>query len=430
MEIDTLYYYGQDGEAVPRDIETMFQLGTQEMEYSDKLKANVFRIVGFIFRERKMLAVFPKHYYELHEIESLNQTNAEAAADMRLLFHVIKKYSETERTTASARAYMGADDSDTYDADYPFAAFYKIYDYFRRYGLYREKENKVVSGGSGKISWKASISKSQKIISGGNLLFVPLYVNKKNDRQVFITECMAFVIDYTLDYFHSFLSMKKTGLNIARFDYFRNIDYVLAKLHEAKNAVFKDIHKKLVQSLIDFFSQYKERATGGSVHVKIRHYDMVWQRMTARYLNRHFVGMNPVSHAALFDLSLESSPVRFSAKTYKADTSHNRFAISLDHTAFVNHVLYVFDSKYYKALDKLNYKQFAYGEILRYYYPDMTEMHNILFLPGRERAEVHFSLAPDYVGERSMGTKIIEQYLEPKTVMKDYLTGQAAWTYA
>ncbi len=420
-EINTLYYYGQDGEAVPEYIEELFGLGTQEIEYSDQLKANVFHIVGFVFREKNMLAVFPKHYYELHEIEKLNQTNLEAVDDIRLLFHVIKKYSETERTTASAQTYMGADGSDRYDADYPFAPFYELYDYFRTYGLYREKENKIISGGSGKISWNTTLHKSQKIISGGNLLFVPLYVNKKNDRQVFITECMAFVIDYTIDYFHSFFSMKKTGLKIAEFDYFRNIDYICSKLREAKHEVFKDMHKKLVQILIDFFVQYKEKSTGGSVHVKIRHYDMVWQKMTAQYLNRHFAGVNPLNHAAQFDLSLKTSAVQFSAQTHRADASHHGFAISLDHMAYADHILYIFDSKYYKALDQLNYKQLAYGEILRCYYPDLEEMHNILILPGRERADIHFSFAPAYVGNRRIGTKIVEQYIEPQIIMNDYL---------
>lgn len=424
MRINTQYYYGQDGEIVPKYIEELFGLGTREMVYADKQKANVFNIVGFIFKDKKMLTVFPKHYYECFEIEKLNNQKKEAADDIRLLYRVIRKYSEVEKTTAAARKYMGAEDNDRYDADYPFAPFYEVYDYFRKYGLYKETENQVKSGGCGKILWKATMNKSNKIISGGNLLFAPLYVNRKNDRQVFITECMAFVIDYTLDYFHSFISMKKTGLKISKFDYQENTAYVIYRLNEAKNEVFKDIHKRLVQSLIDFFVQFNEKSVGGRIHVKITHYDMVWQKMVNNFLNRHFAGINPADDSAVFDLNIDKSVVPFAVKAYKdIDTSHNNFRIEIDHIAFDSHVLYIFDSKYYAVLHELNYKQFSYAEILRYHYPDMKEMHNILLLPGRERTDIHFSLASGYIGQRKFGTKIIEQYLEPKIVMEDYAAG-------
>lgn len=424
IKIDTLYYYGQDGEIVPKYIEELFMLGTEEVKYSYKLKSNVFNIVGFIFLGKKMLVVFPKHYYELSEIEKLNRTNEEAVADIRLLYNVIKKYSEVEKTTAMARKYIGADDSDKYDADYPFASFYEVYDYFRKYGLYREKENNIKSGGSGKISWKATMRNSQKIISGGNLVFVPLYVNKKNYRQVFISECMAFVIDFTLDYFHSFFSMKKTGLKTSKFDYLENIDYVISKLNEAKCHVFKDIHKKLILSLMDFFIQYRGRAIGGKIHVKIRHYNMIWQKMINQFLNRHFAGIDAINDSAIFDLKIDTSAVPFASKEYNdIDISKNGFSIDIDHISFTDGKLYIFDSKYYVILDELNYKQFSYSEILRYHYPDMIGMYNVLLLPGRERSSVHFSLAPGYIGARSIGTKIIEQYLEPKIVMNDYLVG-------
>ena len=60
--IKTIYYYGQDGDVVSDEIKRTFKLGTQEMEYSDRLRKDVFNVVGFIFDKEKILVIFPKHF--------------------------------------------------------------------------------------------------------------------------------------------------------------------------------------------------------------------------------------------------------------------------------------------------------------------------------------------------------------------------------
>lgn len=421
--IKTLYYYGQDGEVVSDEIRSTFKLGTQEMEYSDRLKRDVFNVVGFVFQNEKILVVFPKHYMKHDRLNELNHSHEESVEDIKLLYDVIKKYCEKENTTASARSYMGFLDDKKYESDYPFAAFYEIYEYYQKYGLYREKETLVKKNEKGKISWKDTMQKSQKIISGGNLIFAPIYASKKNYKHVFITECMAFVIDHTIEYFSDFLSMKKTDMQKSKFDYLGNIDYVINRLIASKNEVFKDINKKLVQSLIDFFVQYKDVSRGGKIHIKIRHFNMIWQKMIGYYLNRHFVGISADGNAVLFDDSIVISNVTFEDKTFDdIDDSSNHFYIDVDHFAMSNDKIYIFDSKYYSSIGELNYKQFAYNEILRYYNPNVTEINNVLLLPGKHESGVHFSLSSKYIGPRSIGGKIIEQYLEPVDVMKDYIS--------
>lgn len=392
------------------------------MEYSEKRKGDVFNVVGFIFSKDKILVIFPKHYKDLVELERLNQDHRETAEDIQLLFKVIKKYCESEKTFATAKKYLGYIENEMYDSDYPFKQFYEIYDYYRLYGLFREQDNQIKRNVPGKVSWSSTIRKSQKIISEGNLIFTPLYTVRKNYRQVFITECMAFVIDYTIDYFHNFLRMQKTGQAMGRFDFLGNIDYVVMRLREAQNEVFKDVHKKLIQNLIDFFEKYKKgSANSGNVHIKIRHYDMIWQTMIGKYLNRHFAGMNQNGDGILFDTISTKSIIPFEGKTYYMDSSPNRFYISLDHSAVIDDTLFIFDSKYYAKANSLNYKQFAYNEILRFYPPGLKQMFSVLLLPGHTRSAVHFELAPEFVGPREYGTKIIEQYIEPKEIMKDYL---------
>jgi len=421
--MSAVYYYGQDGEIVDSEIKRIFELDEKDLRWSEAVNASVYDVVGFVFRENNILVIFPKHYYSLAEIGNFNLSHDELSYDIQLLYKVIRKYSETAGVHATARSYMGAEDQ--YDADYPFKPFYEVYDYFQRYGLYKEREEKIVSGSSGKVSWKKTLEKAQKIVSGGNLIFAPLYSKKKNYNTVFITECMAFVIDYTIEYFHSFMSLKKTGYNQQRkFDFLGNDEFVISQLNQYRSTVFKDIHKKLIQSLIDFFEQYKYRTKlmGGKIHVKIRYFNRIWQEMIGTYINEHFVSMDTAGESAVFDDMQNVSPVNFKPKVFNdIDDSCHRFFISIDHAAYENSVLYIFDSKYYFELKSLNYKQFSYNEILRYHYPGVAAIYSMLLLPGAAGSKLHFSLTPGYVGSRTIGTKIIEQYLEPKKVMENYM---------
>lgn len=413
------YYYGQDGMIVSDELINLFNLGTKEIRYSDTFRKNVFDVVGFIFCEEKVLVIFPKKYYEETQINSMNLTHSKQHSDIRLLFNVILKYRERENTRATAKSHIGSQDG--YDSDYPFKAFYEVYGYYQRYGLYKEKEEKVVQGTTGRISWKDTITKSNKIISGGNLIFSPFYVKKKNFNSVFLTECMAFIIDYTINHFRDFLNLKKTGFRW-EFDYLNNIDYVLQQLKISSNSVFKDVNKRLIESMIEFFEQYRGKTRGGNIHVKVRYFDMVWQKMIASFINKHFSGIDTVTGAAIFDMSLKHSVVAFHDKTYNdIDDSPHNFSIDVDHLAYESGKLFIFDSKYYLDIKELNYKQFAYNELLRYHYPGMTEMYNILILPGDDSSKIHFSFGTNYLGPRVIGTQIVEQYVTPKIVMEDYI---------
>ena len=103
-----IYYYGQDGTVVDDELTRIFGLGTKEIRYSYKLRKNVFDMVGFVFKNNMTLVVFPKNYYGNSYIDLLNKSHQELNQDVRLLFGVIKKYCETEKTSASAGSYMGA----------------------------------------------------------------------------------------------------------------------------------------------------------------------------------------------------------------------------------------------------------------------------------------------------------------------------------
>lgn len=417
------YYYGVDREPVDINIQKIFNLGSRELTYSKRSKTYIFDFVGFIIFKNNFLTVFPKHYTNQKHICFLNGTNKESKSDIELLFSVIRKYDETSRKTASAQKYIGPYNS--YDSDYPFQSFYCVYDYFRKFGLFQEQYTHTCIGTSGKVSWKKTINKSQKIISNNNLLYIPFYVYKSENQNAFITDCMAFIIDYTLDNFNCFFKLKKTGMSKNKFDFLNNSEYVIKKLHESKMATYKDMQKKLIQSMIDFFVQINNnKANGGVIHVAIDYYDLIWQDIINSYLNKHFIGMKNNGQAINFDNSVSKSIIPFKMVTYgDIDTSYHKFHIEVDHIAYTNDELFIFDSKYHTNIETLNYKQFAYNEMLRYKYPTIKEIYSALIIPSdHEYSKVHFELSDSYVGDRKIGCRILEQYINAKEVMKDYIS--------
>ena len=418
--MDTVYYYGQDGEIVTNEIKNKFELNAREIKYTND-KTYVFDCVGFIIKDENIIFIFPKHYYKNEDIANFNSNHLELQYDIKILYNVIKKYHDNEKKAKPIK-YIGKEEK--YESNYPFSAFFQIYEYYLKYGLYKERNKKVKTGANGTVSWKKTIEKSNKIISNGNLIYTPLYIKKTNLNDVFITDCMSFIIDYTIFRFHNFFSLKKTGYNRMKFDYIDNIDYIITLLSTYKNKIFKDINKKLVLNMIDFFSQYKNNndSSGGKIHFCIKNFNLIWQEMINYYLNNHFIGINSNEDGLLFNVKKYSCPVDFKLKTFNdIDDSENHFSISIDHFGVDKNILYIFDSKYFFSKNNLDYKQYGYNEILRYSYVNVKKVFNALIIPGEKNNKLHFSLTPQYAGERKIGNKIIEQYIDTKVVMNDYI---------
>lgn len=78
------------------------------------------------------LAVFPKRYFSFEEIEELNRTPSSDICDANLLFKTISTYMrEDTLRTATAEKYIG--EQKGYESDYPFNAFFEVYDYYKYY---------------------------------------------------------------------------------------------------------------------------------------------------------------------------------------------------------------------------------------------------------------------------------------------------------
>lgn len=415
------YQYGQDYSMIEKIDTSPFKLQKGDVKYLKSKGTDVFDFVGFVLGESHILSVFPKHFYNETELSDLNKKCKPNNDDIKLLFDVFMKYINEVPTSAKADKHLG--EKPDFISDYPFAPFFEVYRYYQKYGIYRESNTIIKANANGDISWKATIQKSELIISDDNLIFSPLFKKKKKHENVFLSECMVFVINHTINCFPYFISLPQIRYKFSSFDFLKHRQYTIEQLKRIYNKTFKDCTKKLVKDLISFFAQYKKSPKGGDIHIKISYFDKIWERMISKYLNKYFESVDESTNSLTFDKGMLSSRIEFTPKEFLVDNSHHKFRIRLDHYAKQDDAIYIFDSKYYYNIRDLNYKQFAYNELLRGTVANNIKIHSALILPSSSSdLKLHFSISPSFVGSRKTGTKIIEQYLDIKEVMQTYVS--------
>ena len=78
----------------------------------------------------------------------------------------------------------------------------------------------------------------------------------------------------------------------SKIDFLSNIDYTLRQLYQFRDIIFKDYQKKLINSLIDFFEQYRKLKKGGAIHFKINYFDLNiinWRHTSKKLKKETFV---------------------------------------------------------------------------------------------------------------------------------------------
>ena len=412
-------FIGLDGEDVPYNIKKGFNLiqGLDTRFIKKQKDREVFDFVGLINSKDSSLAVFPKHFFSVEQLKKIEYDDIQINEDIQLLFDTIYKYMSNRRSEANSFAGQHVE----FESDYPFSSFFMIYRYFQQFGIYKENYTHTRVGYNGKISWKETIKNSTKVISQGNIIHLPLYIKQNKSKQVFISDCMSFAIDYTLDRFSYLFIMPKTNNLASKFDYLNNLEYVINRLNTTKNSVFKDLNKNLIQDLIDFFTGLDEnKNTGGDIHVKVKYFNLVWEKMIEDYLNNHFLGLN--NNELIFSDNKIKSEYKFSRGNFKIDESENNFEIKPDHYFIDKNLQFIFDAKYYNKLKKFNYKQFSYHEILKHKIAKEKTI-SALIVPSEssESSNVHFLLDDKFIGEDGVKTKIILQKIKIKDVMRSYV---------
>ena len=134
--------------------------------------------VGFVRRGDRLLVSIPKHYMRTGHFKRLSY--GQQLGHVRKVMQTITKFYRSPECSEYRK------DSDI-ESDFALEAFYRIYDYFSIYGLYKERRKLVHEGYQGRLSWKETIRRSSKLIGGGHLIFAPFYVSKNQDLETLIT---------------------------------------------------------------------------------------------------------------------------------------------------------------------------------------------------------------------------------------------------
>lgn len=362
--------------------------------------------VGFIINKDTTIISFPKHYY-------FNKDDIKFK-DIRLLAKVLSHHKKQK----------GFYSLDNEINNFPIKAYLSICEYYKKFGLYSEKETRYLNGYSGKIDWKRTIRKSNKVISGNNLVFLPLVVKNEQDINVFLSECMSFVLSegYQLfgKYFNIGIKYNRNHLNYDQI--FMKSDIVVKQLKVIGNNYFKDTERLLIKNLIDYFS-WKSNYSDRIIFLTLN-FEYYWENMVERYLNKNLFKVDSTGKMYFkngynkFRFSKKTEHVESSGVLLKTNT--RKFKVIYDHLYKDEEITYLFDSKYYLSIEELDYKQMSYYYILKTS-PIFKNKRivNGLILPTE--LNYHTNI---HVDRRDVdGLYIIEHYLNVKNVMEDYVNG-------
>ncbi|WP_339181051.1 hypothetical protein [Oceanobacillus sp. FSL W7-1293] len=392
-----------DGEVIDPKIIEKFNLRgfSRNLRFSYKLNAEVINFVGFIIKNKEMLVVLPKHYAGKGDLLDYS--------DVKLLFQILLK-----EQSKNVNKYIGS--IKEFESSFPFKAFYSIYNYYQMYGLYKEDEKVIKPGYNGKISWKDTIRHSNNVISNGNLIYIPFFVQETKNRQVYLSECMAFAINYTLRTYPYFVKGTILKGQFSNFDFLGNRKHVIDNLKKIYSDMFSDKNKRLVKDLIDFYSNLPQ---GGNIKIVHYNFELVWESMVEKYLNDYF---NDLGESGLqFEYKrYENQTNHFTKKKFRVDEAHPNHRLEPDHYLYTNNIQYIFDAKYYSHINELNYKQVAYHALLK---KKAKRTYSALLLPtsGENRSRIHFELAKEFYTTPEGSIEIFEHYLNIKEVMENYL---------
>lgn len=405
------YVFGQDGQVIDENILKEFELNIKEKEYAYSDGSLIYDFVGFVYKNDKILVVFPKHYND--NLEKINNE------DVELLFKVIRQYN-MDPNRALAEKYYGY--KKNFKSDYPFEAFYKIYDYYMKYGLYKNNVIRERANCNNKISWKTTMRKSNVIISNGNLLYFPLYSKSEEEKHTFIGECMTFIINHTIELFPFVGGIKRVNEMINPIDIIKNRESVLKELYVYKSKVFKDSEINLIDSIIQYVKEIKKISNGGAIHINIKYFNLIWERMINKYLNEHFERVDNQNRKLIFNKD-KIHNIKFKAESMPIDQRYKDKNIIRPDFYFENeNSVYAFDAKYYRDLNDIEYKQVAYTLLLgNRQLKGQKDICSALFLPGTRPNGLHVLLNKEFEQMKEGCNYIIEQYMDVKMLMKNYI---------
>lgn len=421
------YYFGQEGDIIDENILSIFTLSNLDYRYNRELNVNIFDFVGVIIEDNNQLIVFPKHMYTKETISFFSNNPSKGLDGFKTVLNVVEKFILSKKSKARANDY-GGKQQDSFKSSYPFEAFFRIYDYYEKYGIYHQKNSYISENGNGKYKWKKIIERSQPYLSDEGIVFIPLYRENMSNMYTIVSEAMAYIINETIRKFPYLTNMKIVDYISYNLLDFEENRYIINNLYNVLQNTYKDIDKELISNMIIFFEK-KEIHAGNDEHLKIKYFNLIWQEMVHYYLNRHFVSANK-NDLVFYPETIIRDDNYFTIYKQVVDESINKWYINIDHYHIDRHFQFIFDSKYYSDEKELNYKQIAYHDFMakKYRGKNIITISALIF-PGEDKVSYHYKTSEFLLQRNVDGTirnidddvVIFSVKLNVIKVMKDYL---------
>lgn len=374
----------QDGlEIEDRSVIERYRLSGRDLRSGcDKETGRTYPVANFVgivagLSGTDLLISLPKNYMNLEDFRGLDYDKK--IKHVRLIMaNVCRKFD--------SKWYTRFDGHEEVKGNFAMDAFYRIYDYYRRYDLYKVNKRTIKPGYYGKVAWKDTMNRASKVIDHGNLLLLPMYIKEKQQVENLITESMIFAINYTEMLFGQFIDLpdnsKIAGRGVdARF--LNNTKEILNFLYQFRNTIYKDIDKELLNDIIVFLEKLNAESRDKQHAVKAYSFSSVWEKAVEKYLNDYFVGMK--------DGKLEYSNGKIDREKKfikQVNSGYNRakpeWSMEPDHYYKHGDTLYIFDSKYYNDVTKLDHKQLVYHVL---YGRNVQVTYDALIIPSSGKTD-------------------------------------------
>lgn len=123
--------------------------------------------VGIVLNKQDVIVSVPKHFYTREEFSSNSLlTKEQIVADVKDLLSIIVK--------GESSISGGKEDN------LPIDSYLIVQEFYKKYGLYTRKIKSEFSGYFGRINWKKTVQKSQKVVQNNGILFLPFQLEKKD----------------------------------------------------------------------------------------------------------------------------------------------------------------------------------------------------------------------------------------------------------
>lgn len=390
MKLDN-FTFVNDGQSISDDFIKEWDIRSYCDVYNNK---STISFVGIVIKKNEILYSLPKHYDRDNNV-------------FRTMDKILKLI-ELNRNS------QGSFDNGLKE-EFPIKAYLRVANYFKIYGLYTSKISKIINGYGGNIDWQRTIKKSNNIVTNNGIIFFPFKIKKKYNINVFLSECMEYVLEDASRYkefIPNIISYKKSYKSRL----FDNLDFVIKNLKKIKNDYFKDHEKYLIQGLIDYLSW--KSSNSNNVKLLTLKFEDYWEKMIEVYLNKNFE--NYIDDKIIWGDNPGFKfykPDKLYVENNIAEKLENEmyrcFKVEFDHYCKVKDKIYIFDSKYFGNYDiGLNYKQLFYEYFLRQKY-NKAIIVNGLLIPTNKKYSTKIHIDRTDLD----GVKIIEHYINLEDVM-------------